>query len=357
MNTKTVVPLRKIVIHVFGCVSFMLIPLIASPRSSIFQTMMFGPPELKGLLSSFLLLVFFYVNYYLLIPEFYQKKKYLILSIITLVFFLLILFVPNLFVNDFYRPDFHDNVRKMPMPDQFGPVHQPMKRNWLFGNFQFQEMLLKFFVVWFFSFLVRTNEFLQKSKEEKNKTEIAYLKSQVNPHFLFNTLNGIYALSLINSEKTPEAIVKLSDLMRYVISEIDNDLVPLKTEIQYIENYIDLQKMRLGNTIDVRFTTKDIKKGTLIAPALLIPFVENAFKFGVSNESIGLIEINLSMESDTLICFDVSNMKFRTSQSAPSSGIGISNVRRRLQLSYPERHELKTHNTDNNLKVELKIRI
>ncbi|GAB1414833.1 hypothetical protein MASR2M117_02390 [Paludibacter sp.] len=240
-----------------------------------------------------------------------------------------------------------------PMKPMFDPM-KPMRKLPIFKGFQPIENILKFLIVCGLAILLRTNEWWRQSREEKQKAELESLKSQVNPHFLFNTLNGIYALALEKSEKTSEVIIKLSGLMRYNISEIQKDKVLLKNEIEYLRDYIELQKMRLENTVVIRFDTENINMEMFIAPLLLIPFVENAFKYGVNPKQVSEIFIQISRIKDVFL-FIVSNEKVDIQNTDIKNETGIINVKRRLDLLYPNKHELNIRETDEKYVVELKL--
>jgi two-component system, LytTR family, sensor kinase len=178
---------------------------------------------------------------------------------------------------------------------------------------------------------------------EKNTMELAFLKSQINPHFLFNTLNNLYGLSLSEPDKTPDAIIKLSEMMRYMLYESNADLVPLQQEINYLKNYIELQKLRYDGTTYIQFDVKGTPNGQEIAPLLLISFVENAFKHGDVFNAEHPLSMSLSFDTKHLV-FDVKN-KIHHKNKDEVGGIGVQNVERRLALLYPQKHKLLVNDT------------
>lgn len=190
-------------------------------------------------------------------------------------------------------------------------------------------------------------------KQEADKTELAFLKSQINPHFLYNSLNYLYGLAIPVSDKLAMAIVNLSDLMRYTLSDSKDGKVEISKEVGYIRNYIALFRMRFEPSFYVNFTVKGEESLKRIAALLLIPFVENALKHGVMNNSKHPVEIDLAVE-DTVIVFIVENL-IGHHQKDLSSGIGLINVQRRLQLIYPDRHSLTIIAVDNTYKIILQI--
>jgi two-component system LytT family sensor kinase len=190
-------------------------------------------------------------------------------------------------------------------------------------------------------------------ENEQLRTELSFLHMQINPHFLFNSLNTIYGMSLKKSDNAPKAVLKLSQLLRYMIEETGHNMVPLEQEVTYLNNFIELQKMRSGPSLTVTFDIDGDINSANIAPMLLLPFVENAFKYGLSNSHESPIQINLSIKKER-ICFSVTNRKFEN-MGRHSSGIGIPNVERRLQLLYPNKHELTIEDNTDTYFVKLKI--
>jgi two-component system LytT family sensor kinase len=180
-------------------------------------------------------------------------------------------------------------------------------------------------------------------KEEVKKAELAFLKSQINPHFLYNTLNYVYSLALPVSDKLAEAVLKLSDLMRYTLQESPDGKVTLSREIEYLESYIALFKMRFEPEFYVSFEQNGVTDQR-IASLLLIPFVENAFKHGIVNHRESPVKINLQIFG-THLEFSVSNLINRAHKDH-SSGIGLVNIQRRLDLIYPDQHEFKINQDD-----------
>ncbi len=196
--------------------------------------------------------------------------------------------------------------------------------------------MLRFAVDWF--------ELEAKRKEVENEkltAELNFLKAQINPHFLFNTLNNLYYLAYTKSDNTTEVIAKLSQMMRYMIYDSNHPKVPLSKEIEYMENYISLERLRLNNQIPIKFTVKGNVENAWIAPLIFITFLENAFKHGVSNNNPNAW-VNISIElADYQCIYQVENSKpDEKSDVHEKSGIGLQNVQRRLELSYPDKFQL-----------------
>ena len=205
------------------------------------------------------------------------------------------------------------------------------------------------FVLWAFE----QWKWLKNLKAEKSQSELALLRTQINPHFFFNTLNNLYALTVKNSEQAPEVILKLSDMMRYTIYEGEKEYVAIKDEIEYLKNYIELHKIRYKKTVEFQFD-HDIDGSLTIAPLLYIILLENAFKHGVETlTEDAYIHINLSSDDD-FISFTIEN-NFDPKEIGAAPGIGLTNLKRRLSLIYPKKHELILDRQENTYKATLKI--
>jgi sensor histidine kinase YesM len=205
--------------------------------------------------------------------------------------------------------------------------------------------------------LFRTEKKRKELENQRLNAELAFLKSQVNPHFFFNTLNTIYLLAHKKSDQTEQVVVKLSEIMRYMIYESNAEEVRLNREIKYLSDYIDLQRMRLSKKVEVKFDVSGSSDHLLIAPMLLIPFIENAFKHGISyaEESFILIGINVDNEN---IEFTTRNKIFGHNETTEeSSGLGLENVKKRLALLYPGSHSLTINIENKEFNVKLIIRL
>lgn len=194
-------------------------------------------------------------------------------------------------------------------------------------------------------------------KEQKKSTELSLLKNQLNPHFLFNTLNNLYALSLKKSDKTPEVIAKLSEILDYILYQCKDNYVSINKEIELLENYIALEKVRYGKRVNVTFE-KDIQNNVNIAPLVLLTFVENAFKHGVSQElTTSFIDMKILATQNEII-FKLKNSKPRVDteliKSAKKS-IGMQNTKKQLDLLYPNKYQLEIENIDSHYSLELKL--
>ena len=203
---------------------------------------------------------------------------------------------------------------------------------------------------------MKEDEQVKEQENERLKSELSFLRSQISPHFMFNVLNSVVSLSRRKPEMVEPVVVKLSELMRYMIYETNDSIVPILKELTYLESYIDLQKIRFGDDIRIDFTHEIGPKSSSIEPMLLIPFVENAFKHGVGFIENPTIEIELTDTAKELN-FHVANKKGAVinEKKDESSGIGLANVKRRLELLYPTNHELTVKESDSNFEITLTI--
>jgi sensor histidine kinase YesM len=300
------------------------------------------PPDLPLRLT--FVVVLFYINYYLLVPRILLKRHtaYYIIACLAIVLGIGLVInlsfdfgprVPTRFIEDHGRgPDF------------------PMRQIFTMLNLSapiFVSGLLRLYMEW------RKNEGLRVQVEnEKVHSELQVLKTQLNPHFLFNSLNAIYSLSVKNSSITSEAIITLSELMRYMLYEADKDKVPLGKEMDYIKNYVRLQRLRLSDSVNVKLRMSGDEKGKELPPLLFISFIENAFKYGTDFKGKTHVEINLQIEQESIV-FKVRNRIGAHRAEQGSSGVGLENIKNRLNLLYPNRHTLDIVNDGQNYEVTL----
>jgi len=205
----------------------------------------------------------------------------------------------------------------------------------------------------FFVWIFEQWKWIQNLKAEKSKSELSLLRTQINPHFFFNTLNNLYALTIKNSKEAPDVILKLSDMMRYTIYEGEKETVKLSDEIDYLNNYIELHKIRYKKNVEIAFK-HEIDGSLSITPLLYIILLENAVKHGIETlTENAYIHINLHEDND-FIHFEIEN-NFDPKEISETKGIGLTNLKRRLALIYPKKHELTVDKTNNTYKATLKI--
>lgn len=207
----------------------------------------------------------------------------------------------------------------------------------------------------FITYLVDQEKARQEEQREKLQSELAFLRSQISPHFIFNILNSIVYLIRSKSDLAEPVTIKLSELMRYMLYESGHHLVPLQREVGYLRNYIALQQLRFEEDVHICFREEGAEGGQLVEPMLLIPFVENAFKHGVGMIADPVIDIALRYDTRELR-FIVRNRRASATEVKDSgSGIGLPNVKRRLQLLYPNHHELSIHQDEQWFTADLRL--
>ncbi|RKN79835.1 sensor histidine kinase [Ulvibacterium marinum] len=190
------------------------------------------------------------------------------------------------------------------------------------------------------------------------ESELQFLRSQINPHFLFNNLNNLYSHALENSAKTPEIILELSGVLRYMLYECKEKFVPLAKEIEQLHNFVKLNKLQIEERGKVNFNTQNIASDHKIAPLILIVFIENAFKHSQSGQSSNItIDIDLRLEGDTLKFYCKNNFKASEALDTVAKGIGLENVKKRLELLYPNKHRLDINRKDENFEVHLELEL
>ena len=208
----------------------------------------------------------------------------------------------------------------------------------------------------------RQNRVSRELAHETMQSELRFLKSQINPHFLFNTLNSLYALTLKKSDAAPDIVIKLSEMMRYMLYECNEKQVPLSKEISYIRNYLDLERLRQQKNVRINFAVEGQVGNQQIAPLMFMNFLENSFKHGL-NTGIrdGFVDIKMQVDQQK-VTFQIENSKGNVipkspDAARPSGGIGLVNVRRRLELLYKDKHALNVKETPNTYSVELVLEL
>jgi sensor histidine kinase YesM len=298
---------------------------------------------------------FTYVLLYWLLPEYYYKKRNVFLTGgITLGVLLIFYFVATAYK---YSPSIYNEIMNS-SPAGY-PGYVSIMRVVII------DQLTSLPVITGFALMIKLiKRWWHKLKEteqlakEKIKAELQLLKAQVHPHFLFNTLNNIYYFTLSGSAKAPEMIKKLSDLLNYILNECDQPLVLLKKEIKMIQDYMALEKIRYGDQMNMSVEFPDDCGNKMIAPLLLIPFVENSFKHGTSKVlARAYVKLIIRIEDYTL-SFSLINGKPRNSETGTTKGnIGLKNVSKRLELLYPNEHVLSITSDPEVFKIDLEIQL
>lgn len=297
------------------------------------------------LIHTFFLGTLVYFNLYWLLPKYLSQKKFIT--------YFALLFLSTLIATPLEVFCLYHNMAAYPA------AQESILQNQL-SHLIFMFIVLNIGTV---STIVKewlTQQRTQRDLEKRNlQSELSFLKSQINPHFLFNTLNSLYALTLKKSDQAPEIVLRLSEMMRYMLYECNNKVVPLDREIQYIQNYLALERIRYGTNARIEFQyIGEEAKNYQVAPLLFIPFLENAFKHGLGHQlSGGFVEILLSVEDDNIDFFIQNSKSEKKTALYYKGGIGLKNIKRRLELIYPNDYDLSMNDMDESYSVNLQINI
>jgi len=345
---------RKILVwHIVGCVVFLTLPVFLFPHPPEEKDFIFSRPTQRDFIGNVIMLGIFYLNYFLLIPKLFQRRKYAIYVLCIVIGFLIIAIVPSLLTGHrlFYKEISMDmptvtDVHRLPKPEGFTFVEE------------IRHHIFLYVAIILFSILLKIRDRLLDIEQARHQAEVVALKDQINPHFLFNVLNCLYGLAVRDkSASTATGILKLSGMMRYVVTETGNGMVSLEKEISYINDFIELQKLRLDKRIQLSYRVVGDAGARKIAPLTLMPFIENAFKHGVNPDEDSHINILIEVYGRELKLV-VENNKVNV-DLAPyeRSGKGIENTKSRLALLYPLRHFLIVNEDDKHFRVQLTIQL
>ncbi|MDR2806203.1 MAG: sensor histidine kinase, partial [Dysgonamonadaceae bacterium] len=351
-------------VHFAGWVVFIWVMFLENPR--LYELTLKNP---LPFLSNFVLLAgYFYLNMYVLVPRLLSKKRIITYIGVTLLSLVILCFAFPWLIRHLHN--FPPLDRPMPFsPGNFDAFPQrdspPLRPHGLIQRLDLYTHFVRFLVVFIVSTGLkvltqwyREKQQLQELEKSKIQAELSFLKSQIHPHFLFNCLNSIYFLTLSKDDKAPKTVLSLSEFLRFVIIESESDFIPLEKEIKMLEEYLNLQRLRTTEKFELQF----IKEGNFskysIMPLTFIPFVENAFKYGISTHTNCFIGIRIVIDNGALqFTCDNSIAYHLPKDCTRSQGIGLENIRRRLVLAYPNRHSLKIDEDRTDFHVKLQISI
>ncbi len=298
-----------------------------------------------------------YYNIYYLIPKYFKHKEYVHYGLMLVIGMVAGSFLVLLFKEFTNQIDF-----LIPPICKYGKDESALAYFFhiLYGEVMFVLATIFFYIL---EELIRLQGVTIKIKEvesQKVQSELQALKAQINPHFLFNTLNNIYSHSLDNSPQTPEMILKLSALMSYILYDCHEERVPVANELEFIKSYLQLEKLRFEDTIEVDLQITESHSNRTVAPLLLIPFIENAFKHGSCNctsntKKFVTVKIDIQQSVINFSCQNSIDHTTTNKLSVKESGIGIENVKKRLELLYPAHHNLQIEVKENIFSVQLTI--
>lgn len=343
-------------LHAIAWIIMIIIPL--------YLNSVFGDDKLVHLLrfyvNTFFSFALFYLGYFWLVPRYFLQDKKLIYFLLIILFIAATYFISS-YINDNLLTDpaeqakFNDAIRRLTDNDRH--PRPPFRAFGIYNHILTSLLISGFAMGLGVMEKLKQNEKKQKELEkEKLNSELAFLKNQVSPHFFFNTLNNIYSLIGIDGPTAQESVLKLSKLMRYLLYESEHGETMMTKEIDFMNNYIDLMKLRLSPKVELLVDFPKEFTDFSIAPLLFISFIENAFKHGVSHRDRSFIHVVMQIE-DEQIRFTTSNSMGKSSQPGDMqhSGIGLENVRKRLNLLFPDKYSLSIDEADSIFKVELVI--
>ncbi|MFN0189928.1 MAG: sensor histidine kinase [Bacteroidia bacterium] len=331
-------PSRVVYIHLLIWILFILLPILFIRAGNIISGDEVTPFYIGHTIRSFFMMGLFYLNYIFLIPAFFLEKKRLLFVFLNLLALIVVFFIMGMLEKM--------QVLTLPLPPPEGS-----RRPFL------NHFLLTLIIDIVMAIGISLFQRLRLAERKKVEVELTYMKSRLNPHFLFNTLNAVYALAVKKSDDAPDAISRLSSIMRYLITESNENKVLLEKEVTYIGDFIELQKLRLTVKTSVDYTCEGITAGKEIVPMLLISFVENAFKYGVSTEVEAVIRIFIKIKGDEL-SLEVENDKVNASNlKERGNGLGLESARQLLKHFYQHRHSLVIKEDQQKFKVILIIQL
>lgn len=317
--------------------------------------------NLPFIITYLFLVCFFYLNADYLFVKLISNKNYVLYILATGTILLLYIYFHHYIFSLFFQLDFLHGPEIPPKgaPPFEAPPFMPEKRR-MIPIRRIVLPLTQFFLFWILSLCYRLmyewmslNKRNKEIEAEKSIIELAYLKAQINPHFILNTLNTIYSFILKGSEKASDAILLYSQVIRYIFDKIDTNFVPLQEEIDYINNYIDLQVLRFTDTLNIEFKIEGNIEDHKIAPLIFISFIENCFQYGISNHYRSTISIHIKA-MDNSIHFTTENRKYKKNDlQYIGKNIGIKNTKRKLNLIYPDKHKLSIKETNDSFYLDL----
>ncbi len=373
--TVTILNKNNLIIstHVAIWTCFVLIPYIfySQPNSSGTPPSIASHFRIELVLSSIYLIIFYYFNTLILIPKFLYGKKwgiYLSIGLFSFVLFHTLpdaiakLIGPKITIQDIKTARLRRYTNSI--SDTLSVEHNHHQGNWF--PIRRKHFFPQSYIIFFLVFLIgialtviqkwlKLESIYKDIERERLNTELQFLKTQINPHFFFNTLNNIYSLAVVGSEQTAPSILKLSAIMRYIISDAKSNFVSVQSEVSFLNHFIQLQLTRVTDMVTLSFEQEGLDTNKCVAPLLFLPFVENAFKYGVSARQNTNIYFYLGYKDSFLTFISTNDIVKSENSIREGTSIGIENVKRRLQLLYPNCHKLNIVNNGNIFSVNLEI--
>ncbi|WP_300661095.1 histidine kinase [Fluviicola sp.] len=340
---------KVLLVHSLLILLFLSIPVISSPDFNYTADIFRVPPFLKIFVGYLLVICFFYLNYYLILPKYFFKKKYALYVLwVCGCFAVIIAFEHFLFPNPLPRPFGSENVATNHQ------LHRPPP----FDFYPYINLIVPFLLVLLFSVSLGFNRKTKQIELDKYQAELQNLKYQLQPHFLFNSLNNIYSISILEPQKTPQYILELSEILRYLLKTDGSLTVLLSDDLRFCKQYIDLQNLRFENDSDWEIDIPEVKSNIQISPFLMMPIIENVFKYGIHPDKASPIKIQILLDRNkiTLTTFNRKN-NHAGENLLLTQKLGLTKTKERLNLLFPGKHRLEIQENTQDFQVTLEIEL
>ncbi|WP_341907798.1 histidine kinase [Fluviicola taffensis] len=335
---------KTFALHILLILLFISIPIISSPDFNYSLDLFSVPPFIRNFVGYLMIIGFFYLNYYLIIPKYFFSKKYVIFTFWVIVSFLIIIAFDYLLFHKSPSPHFIDR--------EFGPPHQSS------FDFHFISLIVPFSLILLFSISIGLNRKTKQIELDKYQAELQNLKYQLQPHFLFNSLNNIYSISILEPEKTPNYILELSEILRYLLKTDGALVVKLTADLRFCKQYIDLQKLRFEDDNNWIIKIPEVSETFQIPPFLMMPIIENVFKYGIHPDKDSPIKIEVHLKENKLHLTTFNRKNNHAGENLLlAQSLGITKTRERLNLLFSGKHQLNIRETEQDFQVDLEIEL
>lgn len=336
-------------VHILLILLFLSIPVISSPDFNYTADIFRVPPFLRIFVGYLLVICFFYLNYYLILPKYFFEKKYGLY-----IFWVCISFVVIMISDYFLFPD----SRPLPLGSEDFPANNQFHRPPPFDFYPYINLIVPFLLVLLFSVSLGFNKKTKQIELDKYRAELQNLKYQLQPHFLFNSLNNIYSISILEPQKTPKYILELSEILRYLLKTDGSLTVLLRDDLRFCQQYIDLQKLRFENDSDWEIEIPAVESNIQISPFLMMPIIENVFKYGIHPDKESPIKIQILLRGNkvTLTTFNRKN-NHAGENLLLTQKLGLTKTKERLNLLFPGEHRLEIQENAQEFQVYLEIEL
>jgi hypothetical protein len=339
--------LKTIVVHLLLILLFISIPIISSPDFHYSLDIFTVPPFIRNFFGYLLIIGFFYLNYYLLFPRFFLRKKKVIYAFWVIVCFLVIIGLDYILFPHPHHPRPHFNPEFGPRPPR-----PPFDFHLLIN------LLVPFLLILLFSISLGLNRKTKQIELDKYQAELQNLKYQLQPHFLFNSLNNIYSISILEPQKTPNYILELSEILRYLLKTDGSLIVQLSDDLRFCKQYIDLQKLRFAEDDNWSITIPEVPSDLQISPFLMMPIIENVFKYGIHPDKESPIKIEVRVTKNKLLLTTFNRKNNHSGENLLlTQSLGLTKTKERLDLLFPGKHQLGIRETEHDFQVDLEIEL